>query len=368
MHADPRQFDPAVPIARASTPPASWYTDPLFLGLERDRVFRRSWQPAGRLEQLAEVGDYASGQLTGEPYVVLRDTSGDLRAFFNVCRHHASCLVEGQGNAQQLVCPYHGWTYDLDGGLRKAPHLGGVRDFDRRQFGLAPMDVACWGPLVFVRPTADGPTLDEFLEPLAGRIDFGELQFVKRVQYELDCNWKVFVDNYLDGGYHVGQLHGGLASQLALDSYRTEVAGRISIQSCAAGSAKRTGDGVDFAERLAGGAVYAFLYPNFMINRYGPMMDTNWVLPLSHDRTLTVFDYYFEKSVIADRAFVERSLEASDRVQQEDIAVSESVQRGLESSAYDRGRYAPSLEQAAHRFHCLLAEDLRNPPSPASPR
>jgi choline monooxygenase len=368
MHADPRQFDPTVPIERASTPPASWYIDPLFLGLERDRVFRRSWQPAGRLEQLAHTGDYASGHLTGEPYVVLRDTKGDLRAFFNVCRHHASCIVQGQGNVKQLVCPYHGWTYDLDGGLRKAPHLGGVRDFDRRQFGLVPMDVASWGPLVFVRPAADGPSLEELLEPLGGRIEFGELQFAKRVQYEVQCNWKVFVDNYLDGGYHVGHLHGGLASQLALDSYRTEIADRVSIQTCEAGSAERTDDGVDFAERLAGGAVYAFIYPNFMINRYGPMMDTNWVLPLGHDRTLTVFDYYFERSVISNRAFVESSLAASDRVQQEDVAVCESVQRGLRSSAYDRGRYAPTLEQAAHRFHCLLAEDLRNSPPPASQR
>ncbi len=359
MHADPKQFDPAIPIERASTPPASWYTDSQFLGLERDRVFRRSWQPAARLEQLAAPGDYASGHLAGEPYVVLRNTQGELRAFFNVCRHHASCLVEGQGNVEQLVCPYHGWTYDLDGGLRKAPQLGGVCDFDRRQFGLLPMDVAAWGPLVFVRPAGDGPTLEEFTEPLAGRIEFGELQFVKRVQYELDCNWKIFVDNYLDGGYHVGQLHGALASQLALDSYRTEVAGRISIQSCEAGSPGPTAGGADFAERLAGGAVYAFLYPNFMINRYGPMMDTNWVLPLGHDRTLTVFDYYFERSVIAEGAFVERSLKASDRVQREDIAICESVQRGLMSSAYDRGRYAPRLEQAAHRFHCLLAEDLR---------
>ena len=360
MPANPSQFDPAVPIERASTPPASWYTDPQFLELERDRVLRRSWQPVGRVEQLAAAGDYTAGRVAGEPYVVLRDTQGDLRAFFNVCRHHASCLVDGQGNARQLVCPYHGWTYDLDGRLRTAPQLGGVEEFDRNQFGLVPMDVAAWGPLIFVRPAKGGPALEEQLRPLAGRIDFGGLQFVKRVRYELNCNWKVFVDNYLDGGYHVDHLHGGLASQLALDSYRTEVAGRISIQSCEAGSTEDAHGSADFAERLAGGAVYAFVYPNFMINRYGPMMDTNWVLPLGPDRTLTVFDYYFDGSLVADRAFIGRSLEASDRVQQEDIAVCESVQRGLLSSSFDRGRYAPSLEQAAHRFHCLLTEDLRS--------
>ncbi len=362
MHPDLNRFDPAVPVERASTPPASWYTDPAFLELERTHVFARSWQPAARLEQLARPGDYAAGRLTGEPYVVLRDSAGRLRAFFNVCRHHASCVAEGQGNTRQLVCPYHGWTYDLDGKLRKAPSLGGVQDFDRRSFGLLPMDVGSWGPLVFVRPERDGPALDVLFRPLQGRIDFGPLRFFKRVEYELSCNWKVFVDNYLDGGYHVAHLHGGLASQLALDSYRTEVVDRVSIQSCAAGSAV-PGSGNDFAERLAGGALYAFIYPNFMINRYGPVMDTNWVVPLGPDRTLTIFDYYFEQEVIDDRSFVERSLAASDRVQQEDVVICESVQRGLDSSAFDRGRYAPALEQAAHRFHCLLAEDLRSPAS-----
>lgn len=362
MHPELRRFDPSVPVERARTPPASWYTDPSFLELERERVFARSWQPAARLEQLTRAGDYAAGHLTGEPYVVLRDSADHLRAFFNVCRHHASCVAEGQGNATQLVCPYHGWTYDLDGKLRKAPSLGAVEEFDRNEFGLHPMDVGSWGPLAFVRPRADGPALKTLLSPLEGRIDFAPLRFFKRVEYELRCNWKVFVDNYLDGGYHVAQLHGGLASQLSLQSYRTEVVDRVSIQTCRSDSSAG-GGGTDFAERLRGGAVYAFVYPNFMINRYGPVMDTNWVLPLGPDRTLTIFDYYFDAEVFDDASFVERSLSASDLVQQEDVAICESVQLGLESSAYDRGRYAPTLEQAAHRFHCLLAEDLLRSPA-----
>jgi len=357
------RFDPAVPIERALTPPASWYTEPRFFEHERATVFRRTWQPAGRLDQLQNPGDYVAGEFAGEPFVVVRDGEA-LRAFFNVCRHHASCIVEGEGNLERFVCPYHGWTYDLDGRLRKAPRLGGVEDFQRDRHGLLPMQVATWGPLVCVRLDEEGPSLREWMAPLDGRIDCASLRFVAHVEYELACNWKVFVDNYLDGGYHVGHLHRGLAGQLDLDGYRTEIDGNISLQSCGAAREADGSQGVDFKERLDGGAVYAFVYPNFMINRYGPIMDTNWVVPFGHDRTLTVFDYFFEADrVDGDPEFVERSLEASDRVQQEDIAICERVQRGLRSSAFDSGRYAPGVEQAAHHFHRLLAHDLKREPS-----
>jgi choline monooxygenase len=348
-------FDPSVPIERALTPPASWYIDPDVLELERRTVLRRAWHPVAHLEQLRDPGDYVAGELVGEPFVVLRD-GDELRGFFNVCRHHASHLVEGQGKVDRLTCPYHGWCYDLDGSLRSAPRLGGVREFDRSNYGLIPMDVAVWGPVVFARIDGDGPSLEISMAPVSSRVDCSSLRFVTRRSYEVGCNWKVFVDNYLDGGYHVGHLHHGLASQLDLDSYRTEIEGRVSLQTCSSGADGGKGVGVDFQERLGAGAVYAFVYPNFMINRYGPVMDTNWAVPLGPDRTLTVFDYFFDRD--CDQQFIERSVEASDRVQQEDIAICEAVQRGLRSSAFDRGPYAPRVEQAAHHFHCLLKEDL----------
>ena len=255
----------------------------------------------------------------------------------------------------------HGWTYDLDGRLRKAPRMAGVQEFDRDAHGLVPMDVAAWGPLIFIRPEREGQTLDELIAPLAGRVDTSSLRFVKRVEYELACNWKVFVDNYLDGGYHVEHLHRGLASQLDLGSYHTEISGRVSLQLCGASQGDAPADAAgDSCDRIGSGAVYAFVYPNLMINRYGPIMDTNWAVPLGPERTLTIFDYYFEPQSATDRSFVERSLAASDRVQQEDIEICESVQRGLRSSSFDRGRYAPTVEQAAHRFHCQLADDMES--------
>jgi choline monooxygenase len=182
---------------------------------------------------------------------------------------------------------------------------------------------------------------------------------VARRTYRIACNWKVYVDNYLDGGYHVGYLHRGLAAQLDMDSYQTEVFERYSIQS-GAGAGGDGGSGSDFSERIGDRVLYAWLYPNLMINRYGPMMDTNWVIPHGHDETEVIFDYYFTKETAGDAEFVEKSLAASDIVQQEDVDICESVQKGLGSSSYDRGRYSAKREQGELHFHRLLAGDFRN--------
>jgi choline monooxygenase len=177
------------------------------------------------------------------------------------------------------------------------------------------------------------------------------LQFVARRSYDLDCDWKVFCDNYLDGGYHVPVLHPALSGQLDLSSYGTELFDVYSIQS--------TASQADADPRLGEAALYAFVHPNLMINRYGPILDTNVVIPLGPGRCRVIFDFFFEAEAAADADFVADSLEKSERVQEEDTYICESVQKGVNSSAYDTGRYAPLLEHGMHQFHCLLAKDLR---------
>jgi phenylpropionate dioxygenase-like ring-hydroxylating dioxygenase large terminal subunit len=357
------RFDPTLPIESAWTPPASWYTRSEFLDLERESVFRRTWQAVGRLDQVPRAGDYFTGCLVDDPYVVLRDRDGTLRAFHNVCRHHAAEICSGDGNLTELVCPYHGWTYRLDGGLTRAPRLGKSAVFDRDRFSLTPIAVQAWGPLVFIHPGNEREPLERQLGPLAPRLAASkteELTFVARRTYELRCNWKVYVDNYLDGGYHVSILHRALAGQLDLDTYDTELFERVSIQSCRSPKQRPPEAGGDFAERIGDEALYAFVYPNFMLNRYGPILDTNFVVPVGHDRTRVSFDFFFRDTEgPSARDFIERSIEASHRVQEEDASICESVQKGLGSPAYDRGIYAHGVEMAAHHFHRLLAADLR---------
>jgi choline monooxygenase len=348
------RFDPDLPVERAKTPPASWYRDAGILALEEERVFRTSWILAARSDQLTRPGAFVTGSVAGAPYVVVKDESGTLRAFFNVCRHHAALVKDGEGTCAELVCPYHGWTYALDGSLSRAPRMGKMEDFHREDFGLVPMEVAERPPFVFVCPGRPAWDLEGELGSLFSRLDetaIDGLQFVERREYTLACNWKVFSDNYLDGGYHVEVLHGALAGELDLGSYSTRTFGRYSLQTCRGG-----GD----SERIGGEALYAYVYPNLMINRYGPVLDTNLVVPLGPERCRVIFDFWFAETRGAEaQAFVKESLDASHRVQLEDTMICESVQKGLHSGVYDTGRYAPALEHAMYEFHRLLSRDLR---------
>jgi len=355
-------FEPGLPIERAWMPPSSWYTDPAFHDLDRKTVFRDHWVCVGRADQVAANGSYFAGNFAGQPFVVLRDDEGTLRAFHNTCRHHAAAVAVGEGTCEELVCPYHGWRYRLNGELKSAPRVAGIEEFRREDFSLPRIAVTEWETLVFLHfgdespgpVSADLAPLNELLEGTHTR----DLMFVERREYELRCNWKVFVDNYLDGGYHVPVLHGALRAQLDLDSYRTRLYSNWSVQTVD-GTATESPPSIDFPERIGSGAVYAWLHPNVMLNRYGPILDTNLLLPLGPDRTLVVIDYYFDPAICSDKSFVERSIAASHLVQEEDMMICESVQAGLESGSYERGRYAPGVEQGELHFHRLLATSYR---------
>jgi choline monooxygenase len=356
-------YRPDLPLSHAWTIPAAWYVDDRVLDLERRTTFTRSWQCVARVDQMAQRGAYvACESASGEPIVVVRGDDGVLRAFFNVCRHHAAAVVgDGEGTAKHLRCPYHGWTYALDGSLKGTPDFGGVCDFDRAAHGLVPLDVAVWESWVFARLEPAGPSLEEFIgDELACGIqlrDLGSLRWVERRQYVVECNWKVYVDNYLDGGYHVPYLHAGLASVLDAREYTVETGNRFCLQR----SPIVAGEGADATTGAvrAGEAFYYWLYPNFMINCYAGTMDTNLVRPLGVDRTEVVFDFYFadtsDEAVSRNRA----SIGVSDTIQREDEAICRAVQRGLASRAYAAGRLSVRREAGEHLFHRLLCADLK---------
>jgi choline monooxygenase len=359
------RFDPTIPIERASTPPAAWYTDPSFYALERRAVFGRAWQPVAPLFALAEAGAYQSGCLAGEPWVVLRDAEGALRAFSNTCRHKGREVVQGHGRTDALVCGYHAWTYDLRGRLRSAPRMAGIEGFDRDALSLPPLAVEAWGPWAWVSTAPDAPSLTgriAALDRMLAATDWQRLRFHARTSWTLECNWKVYVDNYLDGGYHIPHMHPSLDAQIDMASYRTDCHEHFSVQTVAPATGPDARTRVDPTVRIAGGAIYAWLYPNFMLNRYGPCLDTNHVVPLGPDRCRVDYEFYFVddgSDPAAARQFVEASIEQAAVTQREDIAICESVQVGLHSQHYDTGRYAPRVETGEHHFHRLLAADLR---------
>jgi choline monooxygenase len=357
-------FDPDLPLERACTIPAAWYRHGGLYDLERRAVFADSWQPAGRREQLAAPGSFVSAELAGEPILLVRGDDGVLRAFANVCRHRAAPLVTAPcGQASRLRCRYHGWTYDLAGRLRGVPEFDGVEDFRREDNGLAPLAVAEWGPFAWVHVNPPAVSLEEYLAPMPGRVsaDVAGLSWVARREYDIACNWKVYVDNFLDGGYHINSVHPGLAGVLDYTNYRTEAHGNTSAQI----SPLRPAEGAVGAVRAGTMTQYWWVFPNFMLNLYPGLMDTNLVLPLGLDRCRVIFDYYFADTSPATARYREESMAVTHQVQIEDGGICEEVQRGLGSSKYDTGRFSVRREIAGYYFHQLLARRLQGAADPA---
>ena len=356
-------YDPGAPLSQASTIPSSWYTNEDLFAVETQTVFGNSWQFAARVDQLSNPGNYVTTEIGGEPIVIVRGNDGELRAFFNVCRHHAAAvLTEPEGCAPQLRCPYHGWTYSLAGELKGTPDFSDVCNFDRANNGLIPVEMAVWENWVFVRlngeqnnSAREQTVAESELGQQIESLDLGSLHWFERRRYELKCNWKVFVDNYLDGGYHVPHLHKGLDSVLDYGNYTIENGARYCLQSS---PLVFTSEGEIGAVRTGARALYYWLYPNFMINYYEGTLDTNLVRPLAIDRTEVIFDFYFTDVSATARERNLASVTVGDRIQQEDLDICESVQRGLNSRAYQAGRLSVRREAGEHLFHRLLHADL----------
>ena len=354
-------YNDRAPLSEASTIPAPWYVDSRIADLEAKTVFSKTWQMVGRIEQVEKPGQFVTANIAGEPIVVVRGNDGVLRAFYNVCRHHAAAVVtEPCGQASILHCPYHGWNYGLDGSLKGMPEFDGVKDFERQQNGLVPVKADTWEEFVFVNLEPESVGLREFLGGLVKQVaplGVSKLHYFDTRTYDIACNWKVFVDNYLDGGYHVPHLHKGLSSVLDYKEYIIENEDRYCLQSSpmvASDEDKATG-----ATRKGDRARYFWQYPNLMINCYEGYMDTNLVVPVDVDHCRVIFDFYFADVSESHRAYNEQSVAVGARVQDEDLGICEAVQRGLKSRAYGAGRLSVRREAGEHLFHRLLAADLK---------
>lgn len=337
-------------LAFASTLPATCYTDPRVQDEERGKVFGRTWQLVGRAADVAEAGQYFSTVVAGEPVVVVRGEEGRLRALSNVCRHRAGPVTRGAGICRggRLRCGYHGWSYGLDGQLQATPEFEGVECFRKDEVRLPEFRVATWLGLVFVQLDAAAPALAavraEVDTKVAGR-GLAEMQFAHRKEWEIACNWKTYVDNYLEA-YHLPVVHPGLMQSLDYANYSTTIGAGHSLQRS---PLRGTSDERDEA-------LYFWIYPNLMINVYPDNYSTNLILPIAPERTLTIFEWYFRDP---EATRVASTVGFSDEIQREDIAVCEAVQRGLRSRTYERGRYSVKRESGVHHFHRLFADAMR---------
>jgi choline monooxygenase len=358
---DLSDYQPKSDLAAAETLPSRWYRDPEIFALERERVFLRTWQWVGRSADLSNPGDYVAGDVLGEPILLVRGADCVLRAFANVCRHRAGPVAEGKGNRKQLQCGYHGWTYGLDGGLRRAPEMEGVRGFETAGIRLPEVRVEEWPPLVFVKLDPSGPSFHETASEIGEEVrragfPIETMRLAERREYDVEANWKVYVDNYVEG-YHIPMIHPALYREIDYERYRVEARRYHSAQ---------------FAPLRASGreesVLYYWVFPNLMLNFYPGSLQVNAVLPLSPTRTRTIFEWY----ATGGTEEVRDAVVFSEQVQREDMAICAAVQKGLASRSYQRGRFSARRENGVHHFHLLLHEHLTatqtNPAAPPRSR
>ena len=346
-------------IANAFTLPANFYLDPAFEAGEKDRIFSRTWQIVGHESQLPSIGSFFTLDLVGEPLLITRNAGGEIKGFYNVCKHRAGPPAQGCGERKVFRCGYHGWTYSLDGELLNAPECEGVQNFHHRDFGLTPVRTEHWSGLIFVNLDPEAQPLRALLGQLpeqAAAFEFEKMRLHERRVYQMECNWKTYIDNYLEG-YHLPSVHPSLNRELDYTSYITHLFPSYSLQSSPIRGPENEKTTARRYSQAKGDDVaeYYWVFPNWMLNCYPDNVSVNIVLPISPERSIAIFEWYFPEAVLKTDA-PQQTVRFSDEIQVEDVRICEIVQKNLRSRSYSRGRYSVKQEKGVHHFHRLYAQ------------
>jgi choline monooxygenase len=355
-----RLFDPQTyagtrrPVREAETLAPAAYTSTEFYHREVERIFMKEWNFMGRADHLREPGDYAAFEFVGVPLIIVRDQQGCLRAFSNSCRHRGTQLTEGEGHCKNFRCPYHSWVYGLDGALLAAPEMEQTEDFDRSRYGLVPIKLETWGGFVFVNFDPESPSLAEYLgnlPELLASYSLEDLGCVRRKEYDLACNWKLFVENAMEE-YHIATVHRATIQQkTAMDTHGPEPPrgqSAILYSEHEGSMALLTGEtGFPHIQTLTGkpahGTYFVLVYPSTML---GLTKDCVWYLelrPQGPRRTQLIHGACFPQRTVARDDFAEvvtRYYRRWEKTAAEDIRASEWQQKGLESPFSRPGRFS----------------------------
>lgn len=340
------------PIERAETIPSSWYHSDEMFELEKEALFSSFWQLACHESELPEAGDMHTLEVAENPLLLVRDQQDQINAFYNVCKHRGGPVAVKKGTTSVLQCQYHGWTYLLDGSLRGVPQFRKVDLFDKKDFGLEPVTKENWEGLLFLSLDDDIQPLSHFLDGIAEQIapiDLSAFKLAEEQSYIINCNWKVYVDNFLEG-YHIPIVHPELAKLLDYREYKTDTSDWYSLQH------SPFQDGDNLYKSDDGKAYYYYIFPNIMLNILPGRLQTNVIRPISPDTTEVIFKYYYKD--LSDTRMIQDDISYSDEIQQEDIEICELVQKGLKSKAYDKGRFSVEREQGVYHFQTLLKREL----------
>ncbi|MEX0809590.1 MAG: aromatic ring-hydroxylating dioxygenase subunit alpha [Dongiaceae bacterium] len=357
---------------RSWTLPARYYIDPAIYGAEREKIFFKSWQYLGHKSQLANPGDYITGYIIDQPVFVLRDRSGELKAYYNVCLHRAHELLKDSGSlrAAAITCPYHAWTYDFAGTLRAAPNCKHVKDFDVEDFQLTPIRVETLAGFVFVNLDPDAASLKDqhgWLEDdLRQHVpDFDNLKLYEETTFgdtTTKANWKVVVDNYVEC-YHCPKAHPAFADMIEMTEYKTDIIGQASRQLGL--NTKPKNSAYEFSPDAAvTHAAFWYIWPNITFN----MLPGDTQLSVAVVQPRGVEECVFWAHIYGHKAERDpaRLAYGRDVLGPEDTGLCESVQRGLHSRTYKQGRIIVDPERSGiaehgiHHFHRMVKRALDN--------
>lgn len=346
--------------------PSRWYYDTMLHERERDFVLRRAWHFAAHTGQLSRPGDQVVSEIAGVPIVLVVDDAGQISGFVNICRHRAHIVVQESCHRPTLQCLYHGWTYNLDGRLRRAPRAESEMDFDASQFGLVPVQTEVWGPTVWVNLDSQGPSFEKWISGLpelvsADGVDVESHVFAFERQWEIRANWKVFLDNAIEC-YHCPTCHSALRQVLEMDPrlHEISVGGRywISHRVPLRQSAVGTNVGCPTGPRGDGHYHFHWIFPTTYFQYAGGGFDVGTVSVQGVNRILFRHLSFVPKDTPADEIAERENRADADPTVSEDVAICHRVQLAHESGVAPPGRLLPQSEWMLQHFQRVLVEDI----------
>jgi len=352
----------------AKTLPQRYFVSSEIFAEEREKIFSRQWVLVGHQSQIAKAGDYLVQDVAGESLIIVRAKSGEVHGFYNVCRHRGTRLKEDAcGHSSAIQCPYHAWTYGLDGKLTGAPHMDDVPGFDKAEHSLHAVNLALWEGFIFVNLSKKPTALEKVLAPLAGKFshwNMSILRSAKRIEYDVRANWKLMFENYSEC-YHCPGVHPMLSKVSPYDSAENDLSegpflgGFMSITKGAgltmSGKACALpvgGTNAEDSQRV----FYYSIFPNMLLSLHPEYVMVHQLWPQSPDRTLILCDWFFHPEAF-DRADFNPNdaIEFWDMTNKQDWHVCELSQQGIASRAYQPGPYSPreSIPAAWDREYLL---------------
>ena len=320
---------------------------------EQKKIFSGQWVLVGHQSQIPKAGDYFISEVAGENLIVVRDQRSTIRSFYNVCRHRGTRLREDQsGHASAIQCPYHAWTYGLDGRLLGAPHMGDVPGFDKADYSLRPVHLGLWEGFIFVN-LADSPTpLENWFAPLAGKFSLWnspKLRPAKRIDYDVQANWKLIFENYSEC-YHCAGVHPELSKISPSDSAENDltegpflggfmrIASDKSLTMSGNACALPVGEFGDEDFRFV---FYYSIFPNMLLSLHPDYVMVHQLEPQSPERTMILCDWFFHPNAFEREDFnPDDAIEFWDMINKQDWHVCELSQQGIASRAYEPGPYS----------------------------